>query len=222
MVITSPTGQTPATASLPKVQLPIRKRALLTHSLSTVILYTNHVCPWAHRAHITLRALKIPYEEVIIPLDRPREPWYLKVNPRGLVPSIKISNGILEDEIITESAIVSTFIADLYPNSSFWPASRESPTSALTRARMTFFVDTFIGKVNGSMYQVLKAEDEEKERLGAELVEAVRKEIEPLLEDAGPFFGGSKSITLAEVCAWCHFQSLQVWKMQATDWTYRH
>ena len=50
------------------------------------------------------------------------------------------------------------------------------------------------------MYQAIKAEGEEKEKLGAELVEAVRKEIEPLLEGAGPFFGGSKSITLAEVC----------------------
>ena len=49
------------------------------------------------------------------------------------------------------------------------------------------------------MYQVMKAEGEEKEKLGAELVEAVRKEIEPMLEGAGPFFGGSESITLAEV-----------------------
>ena len=127
------------------------------------------------------------------------------MNPRGLVPSIKISNGILEDEIITESAIVSTFIADLYPNSSFWPATRESPTSALTRARIAFFVDTFTGKVNTFMYQVLKAEGEEKERLGAELVDAVRKEIEPLLESARPFFGGSKSITLAEVRESCYY-----------------
>lgn len=64
---------------------------------------------------------------------------------------------------------------------------------------MAFFVDTFIGKVNTNMYQTLKAEEEEKEKLGAELVEAVRKEIEPLLESAGPFFGGSKNITYAEV-----------------------
>ena len=49
------------------------------------------------------------------------------------------------------------------------------------------------------MYPILKAEGEEKEKLGAAVVEAVRKEIEPLLEGAGPFFGGSKTITLAEV-----------------------
>ena len=37
--------------------------------------------PFAHRAHITLEELKLPFEEVIIDLDKPREPWYLKVNP---------------------------------------------------------------------------------------------------------------------------------------------
>lgn len=84
-----------------------------------------------------------------------------------------------------------------------------------------FFADTFIGKVNSSMYQVLKAEEEEKERLGAELVEAVKKEIEPLLENAGPFFGDSKSITLAEVCGWCYCRGLRLLKMSKTDWIYR-
>ena len=51
-----------------------------THS-PDLILYTNHVCPWAQRAHIALKELGLPYQEVIIDLDRPREPWHLKVNP---------------------------------------------------------------------------------------------------------------------------------------------
>ena len=49
-------------------------------------LYTSHYCPWAHRAHIVLDELKIPYEEVIIDLSKPREEWYLKVNPVSLLP----------------------------------------------------------------------------------------------------------------------------------------
>ncbi|KAL8951223.1 MAG: hypothetical protein Q9222_002786 [Ikaeria aurantiellina] len=163
-----------------------------------ITLYTNHGCPWAHRAHITLRALNIPYDEVVIPLDRPREPWYLDINPRGLVPSIKISNGILKDEIITESAILATFLADMFPSPTFWPASHSSPTSALTRAKINFFVDTFIGKVNGTVMSLMKAEGEEQEKLGGQLVKAMEKEIEPLLEGANPFIGGSESITLAE------------------------
>ena len=43
-----------------------------------ITLYTNHLCPYAHRAHIAIKELGLPYEEVIIDLDRPREPWYLK------------------------------------------------------------------------------------------------------------------------------------------------
>ena len=64
---------------------------------------------------------------------------------------------------------------------------------------MSFFVDTFINKVNSSMYQMLMAEGNEKEELAGKMEEAVRKEIEPLLSNAGPFFGGSKTMTLADV-----------------------
>lgn len=46
-----------------------------------ITLYTNHRCPWAHRAHIALKELGLDYEEVIIDLDTPREPWYLEINP---------------------------------------------------------------------------------------------------------------------------------------------
>ena len=45
----------------------------------------------AHRAHIALKELQLPYEEVIIDLDKPREEWYLKVNPvRDLLPHLPI------------------------------------------------------------------------------------------------------------------------------------
>jgi glutathione S-transferase len=46
-----------------------------------ITLYTFHGCPYAHRAHIALNELGIPFEEVGIDLDRPRDPWYLEINP---------------------------------------------------------------------------------------------------------------------------------------------
>lgn len=46
-----------------------------------LILYTNRGCPWAHRAHIALKESGLNYEEVIIDLNTPREPWYLEINP---------------------------------------------------------------------------------------------------------------------------------------------
>jgi len=101
---------------------------------------TNTAASGAHRVHIALNELKIPYDEVIIDLDRPRDPWYLEINPRGLVPTIKHG-----EQIIPESAIVSQYLADLYP-STLLPAS-DSEGGALRRARVGFFVDAYMSKV---------------------------------------------------------------------------
>lgn len=178
-------------------------------------LYTNHGCPCAyiitkqshghdntnisdtigaHRAHIALAELKIPFEEEIIDLSVPRTPEYLAINPRGLVPSLSY-NG----QIITESAIVAQFLADAYP--SHLVPNGGTPEAALTRARINFFVDTFFSKVNSLYHKALFAKtDEEAEEAAAEFVKQLEKEVEPLLSDAGPYFGGSKTLTLAEVC----------------------
>lgn len=156
-----------------------------------ITLYTNHRCPWAHRAHIVIKELGLQYEEVIIDLDKPREPWYLEVNPRGLVPAIKFN-----DQIITESGVVARFLADAYP-SHLVPATG-TVDAALTRARINFFIDTWFDKVGSYWFQILRADEDDKEELVKKFVETVGKEIEPLLKDADPFFGGSKKVTLAE------------------------
>jgi glutathione S-transferase len=70
----------------------------------------------------------------------------------------------------------------------------------LKRARINFFVDTWFSKVGSYWFRILQQDqDEEKEKLGKEFVGLVGKEIEPLLKDAKPFFGGSSKVTLAEV-----------------------
>lgn len=162
-------------------------------------LYTNHGCPYAHRAHITLEELKLPFEEIIIDLNTPRPQWYLDINPRGLVPAIKHTvPGLFDKEIVTESAVVSQFLADAFP-SAFLPASKESPHAALQRARINFFVDAWNTKVQNQFFPLLTAQgDEAKEEKAAALVAAVEKEIEPLLQNAAPFFNGSETLTLAE------------------------
>lgn len=158
-----------------------------------LILYTNHRCPWAHRAHIILEELKIPFDEVTIDLDTPRTPEYLKINPRGLVPALSY-NG----EIIIESAIVANFLADAYP-SHLLPPSNTSE-GALQRARVALFVDAFISKFNAPLFGLYTATAEEAK---AEIVEkgvaGLVKEVEPLLANAAPFFGGSSKLTQAEV-----------------------
>ncbi|RQM07828.1 hypothetical protein DH86_00000709 [Scytalidium sp. 3C] len=151
-----------------------------------------HGCPWAHRAHIALSELGLEYKEEIIDLDTPRTKEYLAINPRGLVPSIKY-NG----EIITESAIVAQFLSDAHPSHLQKTSTEEG--GALQRARINFFVDTYFTKVNSNFYPILLAEGSAQEEIIEKFVAAIEKEIEPLLKDANPFFGGSSRLTLAEV-----------------------
>jgi glutathione S-transferase len=165
-----------------------------------ITIYTNHGCPYAHRAHIALAELNLPHEEVIIDLSKPRPQWYLDLNPRGLVPTIAYSvPGLFDtEELIFESGVIAQFLADSFPGP-FLPASKESPTSALQRARINLLVDAWNSKVGPHMFPMfMAAETSAKEEFVAKIVGAVEKEIEPLLANAGPFFNGSEELTLAE------------------------
>jgi glutathione S-transferase len=69
----------------------------------------------------------------------------------------------------------------------------------LQRYEIGFFVDTYFNKVAPLWLAAYKANDEEREAAGVKFTDAVAKEIEPLLANAAPFFGGSSRLTLAEV-----------------------
>lgn len=92
--------------------------------------------------------------------------------------------------------MVARFLADAYP--SHLVPNTGNAEAALTRARINFFVDTWFDKVGAYWFQILRAEEDKKEELVKEFLEKVGKEIEPLLKDAKPFFGGSSKVTLAE------------------------
>jgi glutathione S-transferase len=143
--------------------------------------------------HIALDELKIPFKEEIIDLDKPRTPEYLAINPRGLVPSISY-NG----EIVCESAIVAWLLADAYPSHLAPPSN--APGGGLKRARIAFFVDAYFSKFQSGLFKIFGAKTDEEARpvIDAAVQQAV-KELEPLLKDANPFFGGSNQLTMAEV-----------------------
>ena len=110
-------------------------------------------------------------------------------------------NGINE-QILTESAVIAQFLADAHPSHLTSPAGEIGVPAALFRARVNFFVDTWVTKVLSHMGPMLMAKnDEARDDAADKLVAAVEKALEPLLADAAPFFGGSKRLTLAEVSA---------------------
>lgn len=104
-----------------------------------------------------------------------------------------------DGQILTESGVVARFLADAHP-SHLLPTS--TPTeNALYRARLDFFVDAFFSKVIPHYWAGIRADSaEERDQAAQTFVDAVAKEIEPLLVSGkGPFFGGSEKLTLAEV-----------------------
>ena len=113
---------------------------------------------------------------------------------------MKISSPALGGEhILIESGIIVQFLADLLPGRQLEPASN-TPAGAMARARLNFFVDTWNTKVGSFMFSLFKAQTAaERESFSRDWVAAVRREIEPLLADAAPYFGGSQRLTLAEV-----------------------
>lgn len=173
----------------------------------------------AHRAHIALSELQLPFDEQTIDLQKPRTAEYLQINPRGLVPSLKYG-----DEIITESSTVATFLADAYP-SHLIPAPN-SPKDALARARIGFFVDTYSSKLNPLFFkQTWSPDGAERDALAKEFIDIVVKELEPLLSNAAPFFGGSERLTLAEVCLQWYSQLWETFinvNASGSNWAIRH
>lgn len=109
------------------------------------------------------------------------------------MPSLRFN-----DEIITESGIVSQFLADAYPSHLVPPSN--TVEGALRRARIAFFVDTFFSKFQNHLQKFTFAKTDADANAGVDAaVAGLIKEVEPLLADAKPFFGGAEKLTLAEV-----------------------
>jgi glutathione S-transferase len=150
-------------------------------------------CLASHRVEIVLAELKLPHEVEIVDVSKPRSAYYLTVNPRGLVPALTF-NG----ENFAESAIIAQFLVDAHPQNTLIPAPT-GPKTAIPRARILFFVDTFMQFVYPVYARLIKARSADAEEAGKDAVAAVVKNVEPLLVDAAPFFGGSETLTMAEV-----------------------
>lgn len=83
---------------------------------------------WSLRPWILMRHLGLPFEEALVPLDRPdTKARILEHSPAGKVP-------VLVDgaAIVWESLAILDHLADLYPESEIWP--REDAARAHARA----------------------------------------------------------------------------------------
>lgn len=147
----------------------------------------------SNRAKVALKELELPFEERFINVDGPRPAEFLKINPRALVPVL-----VFNDEIVIESAVVCQFLCDIYPSHLLPPPT--TAEGALRRAKVSYFTDAYWSKFHTVLFRLFEAESKaDTEAIVEDAVDGIVKEVEPLLADASPFFGGSDKLTLAEV-----------------------
>jgi RNA polymerase-associated protein len=94
-------------------------------------------CPYCARVRIVLAEKDVPYESVVIDLDR-RPPWIIEKNPPfGRVP-------VLEEDgwVLPESAVIDEYLEERFPQPSLLPAD---PGERAAARLLVFRFDEFSG-----------------------------------------------------------------------------
>jgi len=119
-------------------------------------LYDAPRCPYCARVRIVLAEKDVPYETVTIDLaDRPA--WLYEKNPVGKVP-------VLEDSgwVLPESAVISEFLEERFPEPTLLPADAgERAVARLAIFRFDDFADPY--------YDVRRGRDGARDAFAAEL-----------------------------------------------------
>ena len=91
-----------------------------------LILANKAYSSWSLRPWILLAQLKIPFEEVVIPMDRPEtRASMLKYAPTGKCPSLH--DGKIA---VWESLAIIEYIAEAYPEKTVWPKGKAARAHA--------------------------------------------------------------------------------------------
>ncbi|TIA92560.1 hypothetical protein E3P99_00556 [Wallemia hederae] len=113
---------------------------------SRLVLYTAHVCPYAHRVEAALVQAGAKFEKVEIDLENKPE-WYPAINPASKVPAIvvdkdnhaKDTTKIPETGVsINESLVLLELVADLFPDAHLLP---HGLVNAVNRAKVRLFIE---------------------------------------------------------------------------------
>lgn len=88
-------------------------------------LYRFDGATCAAKVRMALHEKDVEFEDIRIERSELSEPWYLALNPNGVVPTL-----VVGDEVIIESTIILNYLGDAFEGTSL------RPESAIDRARM--------------------------------------------------------------------------------------
>jgi glutathione S-transferase len=103
----------------------------------TLILGTKDWSSWSLRPYVAMRAIGVPFEEVVIRLRQTQHPsskeQILKYSPAGRVPVLKIEEGGRSHTVWDSLAICET-LAERHPETKLWPSDPATRATARSYA----------------------------------------------------------------------------------------
>ena len=168
-------------------------------------LYSGWFCPFVQRAWITLQEKQIPYQYIEInPYHK--EQSFLELNPRGLVPTLRVpvGNDGKDAKPLYESTVICEYLDETYSDKSKF-GEPLFPTDAYERARARIWVDFVGSRVVPSFYRMLQHTPNKPysvEEARTELLGHI-KTITQEADAEGPFFlGNAMSMVDVSIAPW--------------------
>lgn len=96
----------------------------------TIYIANKNYSSWSLRAWLMLKAVGVPFEEVLIPLDQPNtRTEILRYSPSGRVPAL--AHGPL---VLWETLAIGEYLAERFPAARLWPILSEARAVARAAA----------------------------------------------------------------------------------------
>jgi len=115
--------------------------------MSTLILYTAEVCPYAQRTRMVLGEKGVAYDAVEIDLDD-KPDWFVAMTPGQRVPVVKH-----DDFVLGESATINEYLETVFDGIQLAPG--DPKLQAVMRNEIKYFDSVFLP----AFYQFLFAQD---------------------------------------------------------------
>ncbi|KIV87059.1 hypothetical protein PV11_02630 [Exophiala sideris] len=161
-----------------------------------ITLYSGWFCPFVQRSWITLEEKKIPYKYVEInPYNK--DPSFLKLNPRGLVPTLGAPQKDGSQKPLIESNIISEYLDASFPTQ----GPKLFPQDPFENAYMKIWVDHVTTRILPAYHRFLQWTEKSPyslEKAKAEFLNALKTWISAA-DPEGPYFLG-KEFSFGDVC----------------------
>ncbi|KAF8119757.1 glutathione S-transferase [Boletus edulis] len=151
-----------------------------------LVFWSGWFCPFNQRVWIALEERGIPYQyKEVNPYKK--EPQFLALNPKGLVPTVEY-----QGKALYESIVLCEFLEDAYPT--YKPSLL--PSDPYERARVRIWIDHVTKNLLQAWQRLLMAQDKAKaDAARSDLYDAQRKFAAQV---KGPYFVG-EALSLADV-----------------------